>query len=182
MATPSGTITIQDINTELCRSPTASLNLNDSDVRHLAGKPAGAISMDDLRNKVFITASLQGGTYGDVGNRTPGAEASLSYSLTGGAEFVGGVNSGTLLNRSWITKAVCGGATSYQAKAENLGGPAAIGTYDTWIEINEATWTFTRYFDFFVNNPETAAFIVQIRKKSNFDVIASGIVQLTVGF
>jgi hypothetical protein len=52
MTLPStGAISLSDVNAELCRSPTAPISLNDSEVRALAGKPTGAISMQDLRGK-----------------------------------------------------------------------------------------------------------------------------------
>lgn len=47
----SGTITAAMINEELGRSSNASFNLNDPDVRALAGKPSGAISFSDFYNK-----------------------------------------------------------------------------------------------------------------------------------
>ncbi len=51
MALPTGTITMNDVNIELGRSSGGTISLNDSDVRNLAGRPSGTISMDDLRGK-----------------------------------------------------------------------------------------------------------------------------------
>lgn len=52
MTLPStGIITAAMINEELGRAANAPLNLNDSAVRALAGKPSGAISFADLRGK-----------------------------------------------------------------------------------------------------------------------------------
>jgi hypothetical protein len=42
---------MDDVNSELGKSATALITLNDSDVRGLAGIPSGQISMDDLRGK-----------------------------------------------------------------------------------------------------------------------------------
>lgn len=51
MTTPSGTITAGDVNTELGRSATASMSLNEEKVRRLANQTSGTVTFDDLRNK-----------------------------------------------------------------------------------------------------------------------------------
>lgn len=52
MALPSvGEISFGDINVELGKSKTASISLNDSDVRRLANIPSGRISIDDLKGR-----------------------------------------------------------------------------------------------------------------------------------
>ena len=61
MALPSsGSISMGQVRTELKKS--GSLDLNNSDVRRLAGKPSGTIRMSDLRGKsnkkwVYITTA-----------------------------------------------------------------------------------------------------------------------------
>jgi hypothetical protein len=55
MALPTGTISMSQVNTELGKSSTAQISLNDADVRSLAGVPSGAISMDDLRGQSAYT-------------------------------------------------------------------------------------------------------------------------------
>lgn len=51
MATPSGTIALSDVNTELSYGSRSVISLNDTVVRTLAGVPNGTISMNDLRGK-----------------------------------------------------------------------------------------------------------------------------------
>jgi len=59
MATPSGTISLSNVNTELGYSATALISMNDAAVRSLAGVPSGAISMQNLQNKSsIVVASL----------------------------------------------------------------------------------------------------------------------------
>ena len=51
MTTPSGQISLNDVNVELGRSGTTTIALGDSNVRSLAGVASGAISMNNLRGK-----------------------------------------------------------------------------------------------------------------------------------
>ena len=46
-----GPITLAMVNVELGRPADAPISLNDADVRALAGKPTGPISLEDLRGK-----------------------------------------------------------------------------------------------------------------------------------
>jgi predicted HNH restriction endonuclease len=62
MALPTGTISMSQVNTELGRSSTATISLNESAVRTLAGVASGTISMDNLRGKSNVSFSPDGGT------------------------------------------------------------------------------------------------------------------------
>lgn len=53
MALPTGTISMANVRSELRRS--GQIRLGDSDVRGLAGRPSGPISMADLRGKSSST-------------------------------------------------------------------------------------------------------------------------------
>lgn len=53
---------MSQVNTELGRSATATISLNESAVRSLAGVPSGAISMDNLRGKSNVSFTPDGGT------------------------------------------------------------------------------------------------------------------------
>jgi hypothetical protein len=66
----SGAITLQEVNTELSKSPTAQVALDDSDVRTLFAIPSGQISMSDGYGKsssfsaAFFACSVGGGSTG----------------------------------------------------------------------------------------------------------------------
>ncbi|MGL5716978.1 MAG: hypothetical protein ACRCX2_28440 [Paraclostridium sp.] len=47
----SGSISLSQVNAELGRTLTASINMNDGSVRSLAGKSSGVIALSDLRGK-----------------------------------------------------------------------------------------------------------------------------------
>jgi hypothetical protein len=66
VALPTGTISMSQVNTELGRSSTATISLNESAVRTLAGVASGAISMNNLRGKsaMSVTASNVSGSAG----------------------------------------------------------------------------------------------------------------------
>lgn len=53
MSLPTGTISMSNVNVELKRPATQTISLNDGQVRQLAGRPSGTISMSDLRGKSF---------------------------------------------------------------------------------------------------------------------------------
>ncbi len=96
MTTPAGTIGFSDVNVELERSSTASLNLNEgSDTvngpRFLAGIFSGQISMDNLRNKTLFKVV---GTTEDVSG-TETVEAPAECTVTTDSASVGTVSGGT---------------------------------------------------------------------------------------
>lgn len=68
MATPTGQISAQDINSELGLSLTAQLSLNDTVVRTLAGVPSGAISYNVLRGKSNEISGFLCGTTNENGS------------------------------------------------------------------------------------------------------------------
>jgi hypothetical protein len=70
MPTPTGTISLSDVNIELGLSSTATISMNDAAVRTLAGVGGSGtiITMDNLRGKSSLTFSPDGST--NSGNPT----------------------------------------------------------------------------------------------------------------
>jgi hypothetical protein len=54
MTTPTGQISLSDVNVELGKNATDTISLNDTKVRCLADVPSGAISLNNLKGKTFI--------------------------------------------------------------------------------------------------------------------------------
>ena len=51
MTTPSGQISLNDVNVELGVAGTTTISMNQTNVRTLAGVPSGQISMSNLQGK-----------------------------------------------------------------------------------------------------------------------------------
>ena len=103
MTTPSGQISLDDVNVELDISPGTQINMNAAPVRALAEVPTGAIAMSDLQGKSnaqFVTAS--GGTQTEQVSSTDG-----SFSLTG---TISGSNSSFTPARPYALKLVNNGS------------------------------------------------------------------------
>jgi hypothetical protein len=90
----------QSVNVELGRSGTATINMNESAVRTLAGVPSGAISMNNFYGKSnAFTFSFAGGT--DVNLRT----VALAAGWNGSSALVA-TNTGTIQSSSTGTPAL----------------------------------------------------------------------------
>lgn len=68
--TPSGTISMSDLNSALGQSSTTSISFNDSRVRFLANQDSGSVSMSNMRNKFYSDGSTGVITYYDDGKGT----------------------------------------------------------------------------------------------------------------
>lgn len=82
MTLPTGTISLSQVNTELGKSSTATISLNDSAVRSLAGKTSGTISMNDLRGKSAATTFTMYVGQADMYVKTCSTMAIFGYSPT----------------------------------------------------------------------------------------------------
>lgn len=83
MTTPSGTISLNDVNVELGLAGTTNINMNQTNVRTLAGVPSGTISMQNLQNKsnrtvVSLIISSTVTNYDVYANRGPSYVAGKS--------------------------------------------------------------------------------------------------------
>lgn len=108
-------ISLSQVNTELGRSATATISMNETAVRSLFGKPGSGntISMSDGRGKSAISISLASlaGVYGDAypGNT---AYAELIFNSNGTIQY-GTSNSGMGSAGSWATPTTTGIGSSY---------------------------------------------------------------------
>lgn len=96
MATPTGTISISDLNAEIIRETefepnlTKQRSLGEDDVRVLAGKPTGPISFNDLRGKTWFFTIIVSSNRSGTNIRTLATDA--GWDGTQAVQFI--INSG----------------------------------------------------------------------------------------
>jgi hypothetical protein len=89
--TPSGAISMQDINTALNRTSTASISFNDTQVRFLANQDTGTVNLNNMRNKQSTVGTITVGYYDDGKTQVAGYLSFLG-SLSSNSFFGGTVN------------------------------------------------------------------------------------------
>jgi len=132
MTTPTGTISINDVRNELGISGTTSLN--DSDVRGLAGKSSGQISMNDLRGKTkTLLVAFSYNTISNTWTGNSGTSSGLQINTNKTITVAG--SGGT--TQTWLQSS--GTASDYEVKCQyNYGdnlGDASLA--DTWFTLSE---------------------------------------------
>lgn len=84
----SGAISMSDLNTEMGRTSTASISLNDDEIRRMARQYSGAINMNTLHSKARGTLGRSTGTLGATAGTSPNRYRTLSgYTFTGTYTF-----------------------------------------------------------------------------------------------
>ena len=84
MTTPTGTISLSNVNVELGKASTTNITMNNADVRTLAGKASGAISMSDLRGKSSNTVATGGTITTTGGYRYHTFKSNGTFTVTSG--------------------------------------------------------------------------------------------------
>lgn len=168
MTTPSGIISASDINIELGKTTTASMALNDSDVRTLAGVASGTISYNDLRNKSAVQIFLQDDEYYAYQSYS-GSTCQLRVGSDGyiksGFNFV-------YTNRyTWCNPTTAAG--DYEVFASLVtSSSGATGTFGAWLDCStNPTWQVLDATS--GGTSEWATIDIQIRKKSTINTLAS---------
>lgn len=84
--TPSGQISMSDINSALGRSSTASINFNDANVRFLANQESGSVTMGAMRSKYYFVGTITIAHAGP-GSSSYGYDLGSYGGITGNAQF-----------------------------------------------------------------------------------------------
>lgn len=158
MALPSSgnTISLSQVNTELGRGSTATIDMNDSALRSLFGKAGSGttISMSDGWGKSAISISLAS-VAGAFGTAYPGDNAFADITFnSNGTISLGTSNLGTQGSGNWATPTTTNIGSSYWIRATQTGsyGTGGIGgatqygsTRGVWISLqNVPTYGVSR--------------------------------------
>ena len=130
MPTPTGTISLSNVNTELGRSATANINMNDSAVRTLAGVGGSGtiISMNNLRGKSNASVAISNQSALDYSYAGSGGQGWARYQLNAnGVAYRTNVN-GTLIQISgeWLTSGSAGLFDAYATWTGAYGNPTGV--------------------------------------------------------
>lgn len=144
----SGAITLAMVNVELGFASTAAISLNDTAVRTLAGKPSGAISMNDLYGKANQrpASSMSAFNLEDdlptSGSGAVTAQCSMTFQPDGTMSYGG---NGTTGSSAWTN--ITGGSpgANYWILVTVTSGTASnLGVTGTWQSLSTARqfgWT-----------------------------------------
>jgi hypothetical protein len=90
--TPSGAISMSDINTALNRGSTASISFNDTQVRFLANQDTGSVVINSMRNKQSTVGTITVGFYDDGKTQVAGCQVGVFGSLSSNSFFGGTIS------------------------------------------------------------------------------------------
>jgi hypothetical protein len=172
MVTPSGTITMANVNQELGRLSTASVNMNETAVRALARVPAGTISMNDLRNKKFI--DFPGFSVFSYGTPSYGEYAGALLDISSDGTTYGidlaGLGYNIVYTNAWLPTIEPSIIDDYEARATLVSGNSPSGTLNTWLNLSTSRqWSIDAFY------PSSSSSIIQIQIRN----AATGIVLQT---
>ena len=182
MTTPSGTITMADVNAELGRSSTASVNMNETAVRALARKTSGTISMNDLRSKKFI--DFPGFSVAAFGFPSLGEYAQAAFEVNSDGSVQGVDQSGfgysVVYSSTWIPTTDAGIIDDYEIRVQQVSGSTIGGdSLNTWLNLStNRSWAIG---DFYPGSVAATA-NVQIRNAATGNVLETATVTLSAGF
>jgi hypothetical protein len=148
MPTPTGTISLNDVNIELGRSSGANINMNDSAVRTLAGVGGSGtiITMDNLRGKSNASVAISNQSALDYSYSGSGGTGYARYQLNANGVAYRTNVSGTLISISgeWLTSGSAGLFDAYATWTGSAGNPGGVtgvwqnlGTTREWLLYQE---------------------------------------------
>ena len=181
MVTPSGTITMANVNAELGRSSTASVNMNETAVRALARVTSGTISMDNLRNKKFI--DFPGFSVSSFGFPAFGEYAGALLQISSDGTTYGidlaGLGYNIVYTNAWLPTTEPSIIDDYEARATYVGGNSPSGDLNVWINLaNSPEWST----DAFYPSSSSSTIQIQIRNAATGTILETGNVTLSASF
>ena len=164
---------MSQVNTELGRSSTATISLNETAVRTLAGVASGTISMDNLRGKSAETISISDqNVYGFALSSAGAWYFLLANGQVQGSTDFNGINPYFIEN--WVTPT--SQAANYEALVTIVTGSLTGGTTGSWVALNSnRSW----YVNQIGNGQKACTFTVQIRRVGTSTVLDTATITVT---
>ena len=144
MPTPTGTISLSDVNVELGRSSTANISMNEAAVRTLAGVGGSGtiITMDNLRGKSNASVAISDQSALDYSYSGSGGQGFARYQLNANGVAYRTNFNGTLIaiGGEWLTSGSAGLFDAYATWTGSAGNPGGVtgawqnlGTTREWL-------------------------------------------------
>lgn len=150
----SGAISLANVNVELGLASTTTISLNQTNVRTLAGKASGTISMSDLLGKSNVSFSPAGGTSSGtaVALSNSGGPGSVSVTITCSQAATWVVSrSGSSTGANYPS----GTYTSLTSVTFTLSNSTSTPRSTSWT-VNATAGGITRYWTVQIDNTGTA--------------------------
>lgn len=159
MTTPAGQISLSDVNVELGKNATDTISLDDAKVRCLAGGLTGTISLNDLKNKTFITLAGMPTFYTEF---SPGSGVAAFWTFNG--DGTGSVT-GYFAPFAFFDWCPCGPIAAYEISGD--GGSSFVSLTGS-VAFGQSLEPFS--------GSASGGFDLRIRKAGTSTILASAVV------
>lgn len=165
----------QSINLELGKAATATVSLNDTDVRTLAGVASGAIIVPtNFYGKSAVTIEFTSTGVDDIAVEPDSALAGYQINSNGRDYAVNGTSLITTEIEQWITPTSA--ASQYEVYPTVTSGTLTFGFINAWLVLNTS---YTWYVEQVSSGVKTASMSFQVRKTGTATVLDTWTVDLT---
>lgn len=165
----------QSINLELGKAATATVSLNDTDVRTLAGVASGAIIVPtNFYGKSAVTIEFTSTGVDDIAVEPDSALAGYQINSNGRDYAVNGTSLVTTEIEQWITPTSA--ASQYEVYPTVTSGTLTFGFINAWLVLNTS---YTWYVEQVSSGVKTASMSFQVRKTGTATVLDTWTVDLT---
>lgn len=165
----------QSINLELGKAATATVSLNDTDVRTLAGVASGAIIVPtNFYGKSAVTIEFTPTSVDDIAVEPDSALAGYQINSNGRDYAVNGTSLITTEIEQWITPTSA--ASQYEVYPTVTFGTLTFGFINAWLVLNTS---YTWYVEQVSSGVKTASMSFQVRKTGTVTVLDTWTVDLT---
>jgi hypothetical protein len=165
----------QSINLELSQSATATISLNDANVRSLAGVASGAIIVPtNFYGKSAVTIAFTSTGVDDIAVEPDSALAGYQINSNGRVYAVNGTSLITTEIEQWVTPTSA--ASQYEVYPTVTSGTLTFGFINAWLVLNTS---YTWYVEQVSSGVKTASMSFDVRKTGTATVLDTWTLDLT---